>query len=186
MALTPATTYWNRIRTKINELSLLPRNISQEIYDVTQAIKGALSKKDEKTVLKLRQYRARLFRKEPEALKVSQLISKYYDKWNTVFGEKDGLGVVFAAALGIAGISALAFVATKGLTLYKEFISEKRIMEAVKSKALTIQQARELIISSKAPKVSTAKTAGVIMKSLNMIPLLLVGGGLWWFTQQRS
>lgn len=177
MILSP-TSYWEKIRTKITELSLLPRDIKQEIYEVTQAIKGAISSKDNETVLKLRNYRARLFRKEPDALKVSQLISKYYSKWNSVFGKSEGLGIVFAVTLGIAGISALAFVATKGMTVWKEFNTEKKAMEAVKSKALTISQARELIIAGKAPKVAT--TASVAMGVLNIIPLALIGGGLWW------
>lgn len=176
MATTKTKGYWASIKYNIKSLVALPRAIDQEIREVTMAVKAAIKKSDNDLVIQLRRKRFQLTLMQPKAEKTSKTITKYLPTWTKTLGDSENhdLGLIVSITLGIAAITGLAYVAVTGMKTLKEFVQERKILVDLKSKALTLPEARALISAGKAgPVIKTGSIGG-----LGVMPMILGAGAL--------
>ena len=176
-----STSFWNlwaTFKKKVGAIQRLPGDIEQKKGEVILASRILANKgvpMDDPRRVQFRKSLANLMTMKDEANTVVAKIAQYLPDWKKAAGESQGLGVI-PIVLSVAAIGALAFVVTKGLELIKQYEQEKSIIEDVKNKSLTLEEARTLIKSTApAPLISAGMEMG-----LGVVALVALGG-LYFF-----
>jgi len=154
-------TYWNELKAYIQELLGLPVAIQKRRFELAK-IAGLAYQKGKTTEMQaavdsLKRINAMA---EP-AHTISQKIRAYLPDWLAAEKQSSsqpmsGLGFIPLIAMGVAAAAALAYVAVQGLSLLKEYKSESVIIEDLKAKTLTIEEAKALIRATKPVGAMTA------------------------------
>jgi len=171
---------WNKIKNSLRELLGIQDNLENKIDEVTKLVKIAMAAGDEKTAIALRFRRAKLFRMRPIASEVTTKTKVFLPKWQKAVNEDKGLGIVFAVAIGLAGVAAASYVAVKGMKLLKDFKRESVIIDRLRDKTLTAEQAKGLIKSSAAFDPINLKVGGGMLGGMSLAIPLVIGGFILW------
>lgn len=178
------TSYWNKIKSFIPDLLTLPgkiRGLQQE------ALGWAIKTKNEALKSQFKASSNRSLSMYDIAVDIKNKINSYLPNWQSqekASGASGmwGFGIIPALIIGAVALGALAYVSVKGLSLLKQYQSEKSIMSDLKSKAISLEEAKTLIHET--GRVSTGPTfVESITEKLTtplMIPLL-IGGGILAF-----
>lgn len=172
--------WWSSIKSKIGAMQRLPGDIEQKKGElIVLSRHPSVSKLPtmHPTRVSIRAALAKLIGMKDEAETVAAKIAKHLPDWRSAAGETSGLGVA-PIILGVAAAGALAFVATKGLELLKQYARESQVIEALKAKSLTLEEAQSLITVTKPPPLIEAGLGlGV---GMTVVPLALGALALFW------
>jgi len=151
--------YWREVKESLSELLAMPDNIAKRRFELAKvagiAYQKGMKKEYETAVASLKRINAM---QDPSNY-IKEKILTYLPAWRKKEAEGTSKGLGFVPVLIYAGFAAtaLGYVAVKGLSLLKEYRTESVIIEQVKAKVLTIDEAKQLI---KASKPVSALTAG--------------------------
>lgn len=172
---------WASIKGKIGAMQRLPGDIEWRKGEIIVMMRQpSVTRLDtmHPTRVQLRKSLAKLIGMKSEANTVATKIARYLPDWRSAAGETTGLGLI-PIILGVASAGALAFVAVKGLELLKTYKQESGIIDSLKSKTLTLEEARELIkVSKPGPMIEAGFGFGV---GMTLVPIALGGLALFWF-----
>src|SRR3989304_7404455 len=179
-------TYWGKIKNKIDDLRNLPYSILKQIAAVKslqEKTKVAGTVKDWPTYNFAYDSLKRLNAMLAPAIDVKNKIDKWLPTWmKKVEGERkglSGLGAIPLIIIGVAAMGALAIVAIKGIALLKEYLIEKKAIDAVATGAISLEKAKELVGAAKTVTIAEGITRGLTAGiSGALTPILLVGGAI--------
>lgn len=174
--------YWDRIKSKIAELRALPGKLRMLKLEIGPLSARAARLGEPGLVGALTATGQRLDSITVEADKVQDKINRYLPEWQSAAGKGEGLGAL-PVVLGVAALGAAAYVATKGLSLLKNYAQEKAILDDAKRKVISLEQAKGLISAVKEtgrPLVAAQLGLGSLL-----IPIALIGGALVFFGMRR-
>lgn len=181
--------YWAELKAYIQELLGLPVAIQKRRYELAK-IAGLAYQKGKMTEMQTAvDSLKRINAMADPAMNIAVKIRKYLPDWLSAEKQSasqpmSGLGFIPLLVMGVAAAGALAYVAVQGLSLLKEYKAESVIIEDLKAKTLTIDEAKALIKATKPVGAMTAvaeQFGGSIAYAL--IPVIIGGGVLaaWKF-----
>jgi hypothetical protein len=185
--------YWNSVKSSINTMKNLTTELKKERWKLMLVRKRA-EKANPEIIPRINSELSSLNEKIMESMKLRQAIDKWVPTFmniekestvNTGLGELGDLSVlplilpVWAlAGLGIAGIGALAYIATTGMELIKDFMFQRTVLSNIEKGVYNAEVAKGLIEAGQ-PAGGFFSNWGMglgKMGSVMSIGLLLMGG----------
>lgn len=168
--------YWNKVKAFIPDLIALPEKIRRLQQE---ALGWSIKTKNEDLRTQFKGSSTRLSSMHDIAIAVKAKIDKYLPHWKSQeksFGVS-GFGIAPALVIGAVAIGALAYVSVKGLSLLKQYAREKQIISDLKTKAISLEEAKALIKETGKAVAGGTFIDTIIEKIMSplAIPIMAVG-----------
>ena len=151
--------YWNSVKDKISQIYAIGGKLAS-LQSKAAELKGRAALVDSKLADEAGRQSQSIFSLQERWEAVRKMIDQYLPTWKKaeVDGTADhpisidytvkGLGAIPLILLGGAALAALAYVATSGATLIKDYEFQKAVLTSLERRLITTQQAKGLIKSS--------------------------------------
>lgn len=142
--------YWDSIKNRIVEIVNMGSGIKLLMAKAADLEKRSirLNLPDTANITQARSITTNLY---TLWLEVKGNIEKYLPDWSTAAEEHpitttySGVGLIPLLVIGTAGLAALAYTATAGLSLIKDYYAQKSILAQLEAKVITAEEAKGLL-----------------------------------------
>ena len=151
--------YWNDVKNKISQIYAVGGKLAS-LQSKAAELKGRADLVDSKLADEASKQSQSIFSLQERWEAVRKMIDQYLPTWKKAEAEGTadhplstdyqvkGLGAIPLILVGGAALAALAYVATSGATLLKDYEFQKAVLSSLERRLITTEQAKGLIKSS--------------------------------------